>query len=135
MNVFALRDRLVDDYRNYTRSFIKIRDPRIKEFVDGHLGAEGFWPEPLLQLNPAFQPGGTIDDLVAGSRKRCHSRLEQRWLACVDKLGIRLPSDAQYDLPGYFTRPDFFYRDANAVVYVDGPPHTRFATTTAPPRP
>ena len=65
MNVFELRDRLVDDYRNYTRSFIKIRDPRIKEFVDGHLGAEGFWPEPLLQLNPAFQPGGTIDDLVA----------------------------------------------------------------------
>ena len=65
MNVFKLRDRLVDDYRDYTRSFIKIRDPRIKEFVDGHLGAEGFWPEPLLQLNPAFQPGGTIDDLVA----------------------------------------------------------------------
>lgn len=22
------------------------------------------WPEPLLQLNPTFQPGGTIDDLV-----------------------------------------------------------------------
>lgn len=65
MNVFKLRDRLVDDYRKYTRSFIKIRDPRIEEFVDGHLGAEGFWPEPLLQLNPAFQPGGTIDDLVA----------------------------------------------------------------------
>lgn len=49
MNVFELRDRLVDDYRAYTRSFIKIRDPRIREFVDGHLGAEGFWPEPLLQ--------------------------------------------------------------------------------------
>ena len=29
--------------------------PRIKEFVDGHLGAEGFWPEPLLQLSPAFE--------------------------------------------------------------------------------
>ena len=26
---------------------------------------EGFWPEPLLQLNPTFSPGGTIDDLVA----------------------------------------------------------------------
>ena len=65
MNVFDLRDQLVEDYRDYTRSFIKIKDPRIKEFVDGHLGAEGFWPEPLLQLNPAFEPGGTIDDLVA----------------------------------------------------------------------
>ena len=41
MNVFELRDQLVDDYRDYTRSFIKIRDPRTKEFVDSHLGAEG----------------------------------------------------------------------------------------------
>ena len=64
MDVFDLRNRLVSDYRSYTRSFIKIRDPRIKEFVDGILGAEGFWPEPLLQLNPTFSPGGTIDDLV-----------------------------------------------------------------------
>ena len=64
MDVFDLRDRLVSDYRSYTRSFIKIRDPRIREFVEGFLGAEGFWPEPLLQLNPTFGPGGTIDDLV-----------------------------------------------------------------------
>ena len=64
MDAFDLRNRLVDDYRRYTRSFIRIRDARIGEFVDGILGAEGFWPEPLLQLNPAFRPGGTIDDLV-----------------------------------------------------------------------
>ena len=60
MNVFELRERLVADYRDHTRSFIKIRVPRIKEFVDGHLGTEGFWPEPLLQLNPAFQPAGKL---------------------------------------------------------------------------
>ena len=64
MDAFALRDRLVSDYRDYTRSFIKIRDPRIKGFVDGVLDAEGFWPEPLLQLNPTFRSGGAIDDLV-----------------------------------------------------------------------
>ena len=64
MDVFDLRNRLVSDYRSYTRSFIKIREPRIEAFVDGILGAEGFWPEPLLQLNPTFRPGGTIDDLV-----------------------------------------------------------------------
>jgi hypothetical protein len=29
MNVFDLRDRLVDDCSNYTRSFIKIADARI----------------------------------------------------------------------------------------------------------
>ena len=65
MDVFDLRNRLVSDYRDYTRSFIKIHDPRIGAFVDGILDAEGFWPEPLLQLNPTFSPGGTIDDLVA----------------------------------------------------------------------
>ena len=65
MDVFELRNRLVSDYRDYTRSFIKICDPRITQFVDSHLAGEGFWPQPLLQLNPTFKPGGTIDDLVA----------------------------------------------------------------------
>lgn len=65
MNVFDLRQRLVDDYARYTRSFIKIADPAILTKVDLELDAGAFWPEPLLQLNPTFQPGGTIDDLVA----------------------------------------------------------------------
>ena len=64
MNVFDLRDRLVADYQSYTRSFIKIRDPRINQHVERALGAGAFWPEPLLQLNPTFLPGGTIDDLT-----------------------------------------------------------------------
>ena len=64
MDVFDLRARLVDDYQSYTRSFIKIRDPRIDGFVDAALTTGAFWPEPLLQLNPTFLPGGTIDELV-----------------------------------------------------------------------
>lgn len=65
MNVFQLRDKLVADYSSYTRSFIKIADPRISEKVDSELNAGAFWPEPMLQLNPTFLPGGTIDELVA----------------------------------------------------------------------
>lgn len=64
MDVFDLRERLVADYKNYTRSFIKIRDARVSGFVDDALSAGAFWPEPLLQLNPTFLPGGTIDDLI-----------------------------------------------------------------------
>src|SRR5271170_207608 len=64
MNVFELRDRLVADYASYTRSFIKIADPTIPARVDAELNAGAFWPDPLLQLNPTFLPGGTIDDLV-----------------------------------------------------------------------
>ena len=37
MDVFDLRARLVADYQSYTRSFIKIADPRIKAKVDGAL--------------------------------------------------------------------------------------------------
>ncbi|HEY3287023.1 MAG TPA: DEAD/DEAH box helicase [Gemmatimonadaceae bacterium] len=65
MDVFDLRSRLVADYQSYTRSFIKIRDPRIAAHVDDALNAGAFWPEPLLQLNPTFLAGGTVDDLVA----------------------------------------------------------------------
>src|ERR1019366_6680623 len=65
MNVFDLRDRLVGDYASYTRSFIKIADPRISNTVESALNAGAFWPEPQLQLNPTFLPGGTIDELVA----------------------------------------------------------------------
>lgn len=64
MNVFDLRDRLVSDYASYTRSFIKIADNRISAKVESELDAGAFWPEPLLQLNPTFLSGGTIDDLT-----------------------------------------------------------------------
>lgn len=64
MDVFELRGRLVEDYARYTRSFIKIADPRIKAKVDGALDDGALWPEPLLQLNPTFLPGGTIDALI-----------------------------------------------------------------------
>lgn len=65
MDVFELRNRLVEDYASYTRSFIKISDARIGEKVDAALDDGALWPEPLLQLNPTFFPGGTIEDLVA----------------------------------------------------------------------
>lgn len=71
MNVFDLRDRLVADYASYTRSFIKIADTRISARVESELNGGAFWPDPLLQLNPTFLPGGTIDDLV--SDKTLHS--------------------------------------------------------------
>jgi len=33
--------------------------------VAKHIESESLWPEPLIQLNPAFQNGGWIDELVA----------------------------------------------------------------------
>ncbi|MBT3191402.1 MAG: DEAD/DEAH box helicase, partial [Verrucomicrobia bacterium] len=66
MNVFELRGKLVDDYATYIKSFLKIRDPKIKDKVSDELKAGRLWPNPLIQLNPCFKPGATVDELVAG---------------------------------------------------------------------
>lgn len=64
MDVFRLRDRLVSDYGSYVRSFITIRDERIRATVEEALNGGLLWPEPLIQLNPSFEPGESIDELV-----------------------------------------------------------------------
>lgn len=65
MDVFDFRNRLVTDYRDYTRSFVEIRDQRIREHIDAALDKGQLWPDPMVQLNPAFESGGSIDELVA----------------------------------------------------------------------
>ena len=40
----------------------------------------------------------------------------------VESPGPRLPSDAQYAIPGHYTRPDILYREATAAICIDGPP-------------
>jgi len=64
LKVFELRDRLVNEYSAYTRSFITIADDRIREHVDRELREGLLWPEPIVQLNPAFERGETVDALV-----------------------------------------------------------------------
>lgn len=64
MDVFALRDRVVDDYARYVQSFVRIRDERLRQFVDQEMAGGALWPDPLIQLNPAYASGGTVDDLV-----------------------------------------------------------------------
>lgn len=64
MDVFDLHKTVIRDYSHYTKSFIRIADDRIKETVENAVDNGLLWPDPLLQLNPAFEPGDSIDDLV-----------------------------------------------------------------------
>lgn len=64
MNVFGLRNKLVGDYATYVRSFLRIRDVRIQTHVERSLDSGYLWPDPLIQLNPSFEPGDFIDQLV-----------------------------------------------------------------------
>jgi superfamily II DNA/RNA helicase len=64
MKVFQLRNKLVEDYANFIRSFITISDEKIFNKVDQELRNGLLWPDPLIQLNPHYEEGGWIDDLV-----------------------------------------------------------------------
>ncbi|MXW11080.1 MAG: DEAD/DEAH box helicase [Gammaproteobacteria bacterium] len=65
MDVFAFRDELVAEYSRFSRSFTRIRAPDISRTVDAAYAAGRFWPAPLIQLNPSFEPGGWIEELVS----------------------------------------------------------------------
>jgi very-short-patch-repair endonuclease len=66
---------------------------------------------------------GSRAERMAALRKRCDSQLEKRWLDLVDKFVLRPPTDAQYLIEACSTRPDFYYGEHNAAIYIDGPLH------------
>lgn len=63
MNVFVFRQNLVNEYADFTRSFTRIKADDIRAFVDAEYASQKYWPEPLIQVNPNFQPGGTVEAL------------------------------------------------------------------------
>ena len=64
MDVFAFRDELMSEYEKFSRSFTKIKAEDISLEVDSAYERGHFWPAPLIQLNPNFERGGYIDELV-----------------------------------------------------------------------
>ena len=68
MDVFALRDRLKSEHEEYFESFVQIADDRVRSEVEAALAAGLLWPYPRVGLNPAFKPGGTVDELANSGR-------------------------------------------------------------------
>lgn len=64
MDVFAFREELIAEYERFSRSFTKIKAEDISKQVDADYDGGRFWPAPLIQLNPNFEPGGYVDELV-----------------------------------------------------------------------
>ena len=64
-NVFSFRDELVDDYSTFSRSFVKIAAPDIKQLVEREYADGRYWPEPLIQINPNYRRQGTVQELAA----------------------------------------------------------------------
>lgn len=64
LDIFNLRNEVIEDYRRYINSFLKIRDPIVSAFVDKELTRGELWPQPLVQLNPSYKTGATVTELI-----------------------------------------------------------------------
>lgn len=64
MDVFALRDALVGEYKAFATSFTQIYASDIREQIANIYASERFWPEPLIQINPSYKRTRSIADLV-----------------------------------------------------------------------
>ena len=83
----------MEDYAAYVRSFIRIADAQVRSRVEDELASGLLWPDPLIQLNPAFEPAERVDELAA------EGVLHQR---CAE--AFRLPGDAEEGKPLRFYR-------------------------------
>jgi superfamily II DNA/RNA helicase len=63
MDAFQTRENVVSEYRDYISSFLSIADERIKDEVAKSFKGNGFILEPLIQFNPSFQKGESLEDL------------------------------------------------------------------------
>ena len=83
MDVFDLRNNVVGDYGTYVRSFLTIKDERIRRLVQEEMEGGFLWPDPLIQLNPSFEAG-----------RRKPRDLQDRWDGydgCLDPLATDGP--------------------------------------------
>lgn len=64
MDAFGVLDEVLNDYESFVKGFLDIKDDKIRAKVEGDIDDGLLWPEPWLALNPAFEPGGSVSDLV-----------------------------------------------------------------------
>ena len=65
LDVFALRDSVVDEYQRFATSFTTIHAPDIRQQVDAIYAESRYWPEPLIQVNPSYKRTTDVGTLVA----------------------------------------------------------------------
>jgi ATP-dependent helicase YprA (DUF1998 family) len=65
LSIFDLHQGIINDYREYVRSFVTIKDPLIKSYVDKQIMENNsLWPEALIQLNPSYDEAETVEELA-----------------------------------------------------------------------
>lgn len=75
MNILEFHQELINGYKSYIKGFIDIKDQQIRTKVAEGLEDKRFWPDPLVQFNPAFKKGSDIESLVARPENKLHKGL------------------------------------------------------------
>jgi len=87
MDVFDLREALIEEYSAFARSFTKIRAADLREPIDRAYEEGRFWPEPLVQINPRYKLARTVAELAASGE--LHP-------TCASLFDIRLYQHQEY---------------------------------------
>ncbi|XXF81226.1 DEAD/DEAH box helicase [Myxococcaceae bacterium GXIMD 01537] len=64
LDIFALRDSVIAEYKHFATSFTTIHAPDIKAQIEAIYAEERYWPEPLIQINPSYKRSTDIRSLV-----------------------------------------------------------------------
>ena len=64
MKAFQFDHTVVDNYARFSRSFTAIRASDLQEAISREYDEGRFWPDALLSINPRYETGPTVDDLV-----------------------------------------------------------------------
>jgi len=65
MDAFGVLEKVLGDYQSFVSGFLNIRDQDVRRKVETEIENGLLWPEPWLALNPAFESGGSVSELVA----------------------------------------------------------------------
>ena len=65
LDVFALRDSVVDEYKRFATSFTTIHAHDIRKQVEDIYDEDRYWPEPLIQINPSYKRSKDVGALAA----------------------------------------------------------------------
>jgi very-short-patch-repair endonuclease len=95
---------------------------RDHDILDRHLTRD-----LLLRFSQAYLSAAPVAETrtthLGGLLHQTESELERQWLRMLEAHSYRLPTHAQYRVPECGTRPDFYYEQQGAAIYIDGPHH------------
>ncbi len=64
MDILNLYNKLKGSYKDYLESFVAIKDKRIEEKVHDAIAHETLWPDALIQFNPNYEKGLSINEMI-----------------------------------------------------------------------